>query len=463
LRYDRRISRFRENPNTPLCAEANGVREIFLLLVFLIITVQAFRAPHAGILGWTWISLMAPQRMAWGFIYNFPFNLLLAIITLIGLLFSSDRRIPRWNALMFVWVLFVIDITLTSVFSLAPEMSWDRWERALKTMALGFCVPMIMTSKERIHALVLVIAISLSYFGIKGGLFTLLTGGGSHVLGPVDSGLADNNYLALAFCLTLPLLNYVRLQSLARITRITAAAAMVLVSIAVLGTYSRGGLIGLVIIGGYLLWTAKRRIPIAILVLVAGLAALQFMPQQWLERMETLDAAQQDTSFQDRLEAWGVARNIAAARPLVGSGLGASERSDVFIRFRPQGAGTTEPNLSALAYHSIYFQVLGDNGYPGLLLFLMLLVLTWRCLSQIRKAARDVPAQVWAFDLASMIQVSMVSYMIAGAALSMAYYDLPYLFMGIAIATREIVLDAERSRKVQIEREPAFSEQRLAM
>ncbi|HTT84143.1 MAG TPA: putative O-glycosylation ligase, exosortase A system-associated [Rhizomicrobium sp.] len=439
------------------------MREIIILLAFLVITVQAIRAPHAGILGWTWISLMSPQKMAWGFIYDFQFNLLLAIITLVGLLFSRNRKLPHWNALMFVWVLFAIDITITSVFSLAPEMSWERWQRALKTMALGFCVPMIMTSKDRIHALVLVIAISLGFFGVKGGVFTLFTGGAWHVKGADESGLTDNNYLALALCLTLPLLNYVRLQSLARITRVAAAAAMVLAGIAVLGTYSRGGLIGLAIMGGYLLWTSKRRIPLAILALVAGVAALQFMPQQWLGRMETIKTAQQDSSFDDRLEAWAVARNIAAARPLAGSGLGASERSDVFTRFRPQGAGATEPNLSALAYHSIYFQVLGDNGYPGLLLFLALLALTWRCLSQVRKMARDVPDQAWAYDLATMIQVSMVSYMVAGAALSMAYYDLPYLFMGIAVAMREIVLQAERSPKALLEAEPGFRRPGLAM
>jgi probable O-glycosylation ligase (exosortase A-associated) len=190
------------------------------------------------------------------------------------------------------------------------------------------------------------------------------------------------------------------------------------------------------------------------------------MPQQWLERMETIAAAQQDASFQDRLEAWGTARNIAAARPLVGSGLGAGESSDVFTRFRPQsgvGGASTGPDLNALAYHSIYFQVLGDNGYPGLLLFVMLLVLTWRCLAQVRKTAREVPGQIWAFNLATMIQVSMAAYMVAGAALSMAYYDLPYLFMGIAIAMREIVRDAGHSRKIQIEPELVFPKPSLAI
>jgi probable O-glycosylation ligase (exosortase A-associated) len=338
------------------------------------------------------------------------------------------------------------------MFALAPDMTWDRWDRTIKIMALGLCVPMTATSKERIYALVLVMVTSLAFFGVKGGLFTLLTGGTSHVIGPEGEGLGDNNALALALCLTLPLVNYVRIQSLSRTSRIVSAVAMILIVIAILGTYSRGGLIGLGMVGVYFLWKSRQRIAIAMFAVVALVAAFQFMPPQWLARMETIGTAQNDASFQDRLDAWQVALNIAAARPLIGGGLGASERSDIYSRFRSQGsinaqnaqaAGRSEPINAPRAYHSIYFQVLGDNGYPGLLLFLALLILTWRYLAQIRRATRGVAEHAWAFDLATMMQVSLFSYAVAGAGLSMAYYDMPYLFMGIAIAIRQIVRGAK--------------------
>jgi probable O-glycosylation ligase (exosortase A-associated) len=433
------------------------MRDIFLLIVFMIILFQTLRAAQAGVLGWTWLTLMTPQKLVWGFAGLVPFNLILAVVTLGAVPLSRDRRLPRWNALTLLWVLFILDITITSLFSLAPEITWDRWDRTIKTMALGLLIPIAMTDRNRIHALILVAAVSLSYFGIKGGGFTLLTGGASHVLGPPASELADNNNLAVALCMTLPLLNYLRLQSLARPARIASTIAMVLVSIAVLGTYSRGGLVGLGIMGAYLLWTSKQRIPLAILSVLALTAAFHFMPQAWLARMDTIETAEQDASFQDRLDAWRVALNIAAQHPLTGSGFGASERSDIYTRFSPENSIYVERNtrIGAHAYHSIYFQVLGDHGYPGLVLFLGLLALTWRCLGRVRRATRRIPEQAWAFDLAAMLQVSLITYAVAGAALSMAYYDLPYIFMGIAIALRETVETAATGKKPPAGSRPA--------
>jgi probable O-glycosylation ligase (exosortase A-associated) len=424
------------------------VRDLFLLLVIAVIAFRTITAPQAGIMGWTWLTLMTPQRLTWGFAYSAPFNLLLTLITFGSLIVKRERTAFRWNALVVVWLLFIADITLAGIFSLSPDITWDRWERALKVMALGLCIPLAITDKHRMHALILVIAVSLCFFGVKGGLFTLITGGVGRVEGSSDSPLGDNNYLALALCLVLPLVNYIRLQSQERISRIIALITMVLVAVAVLGTFSRGGLVGISIMAAYILWTSRQRLLIAVAVLFIGIAAMQVLPASWLARMETIRSAQSDESFQERLDAWRVSLNIASERPLVGSGMGASEDASVYGRFIPADSIyilrahpriLTQADIGALAYHSIYFQVLGDNGYPGLLLFLGLLALTWRYLSLVRRAARASPENEWASDLAAMIQVSLVSYAVAGSALSMAYYDMPYLFMGITIALGEIV------------------------
>ncbi len=431
------------------------MRDAILLLAILIIALRTFAAPQAGILGWTWLTLMTPQRLVWGLAYSFPSNLILAVITFGSLVLSRERKLFRWNALTVIWLLFVLDLTFTSLFSLAPDLTWDRWERTLKVMILGLCIPWAMTDRHRIHALVLVIAVSLCFFGVKGGLFTLITGGVGKVEGSADSPLGDNNYLALALCLALPLLNYIRLQSQELISRILAGVAMALVAIAILGTYSRGGLIGLSVLVIYFLWTSRQRVLIGFGVVFLVLAARTVLPPDWTARMETIRSAQSDESFQERLDAWRTSLNIAAERPFVGSGMGASENADVYARFMPDdsiyiaranGKVLAAADLGALAYHSIYFQVLGDNGYPGLILFVAMLILTWRCLGQVRRASRGNAELAWAADLAAMIQLALLSYAVAGSALSMAYYDMPYLFIGIAIALREITIRAASAR-----------------
>ena len=92
------------------------------------------------------------------------------------------------------------------------------------------------------------------------------------------------------------------------------------------------------------------------------------------------------------------------------------------------------------AAHSIYFQVLGDHGFVGLALYLGMLATAWWYAAAVRRRARRSDHLAWMADLAGMIQVSLVAFVVAGAGLSMAYYDLLYLLLGTVIALRQMVL-----------------------
>src|SRR5260221_7951331 len=157
------------------------------------------------------------------------------------------------------------------------------------------------------------------------------------------------------------------------------------------------------------------------------------MPADWNRRMDTTQSPEDDTSFQGRVQVWRFSYNIALARPFVGGGLGASENGTVFntysVDYLPFGR----------AAHSIYFQVLGDHGFAGLLIFLSILGAVWRQCTVVKKRAAGRSELAWAVDLATMIQVSWAGYMVAGAALSMAYYDLAYIELGAIVALRQIV------------------------
>jgi len=209
---------------------------------------------------------------------------------------------------------------------------------------------------------------------------------------------------------------------------------MTLTVFGIFGTYSLGGLIGLAIMLPYLWWHSKNRIVIALVVLAVSVPAYTFMPAKWTERMSTIQTAEEDASFQDRLYAWRTEFNIAKARPLTGGGFNASLSPRVYEAFsgNPSYRG-------GHAAHSIYFEVLGDHGFIGLALYLGLLLFTWRYAGATRRRARRDPQNAWIADLAAMIQVSLVTFLVAGAALSMAYYDVFYLLLGTSIALRKIV------------------------
>jgi len=414
------------------------MRAIFLMVLFASLLVRTVGAPQAGVLGWTWLTLMQPQRLVWGFFETFQFNMILALVTFGSWFFSREPKRPPINLAMLLWVCFMAFITITTFFALSPEAAWDRWDKTFKVMALGIFVASIMTNQLRIHALVWVIVLSLGYFGVKGGAFTLMTGGAGRVVGPESTGLGDNNNLALALCALLPLINYLRMQSANWWVRLGAAGAMGLNAIAILGTFSRGGLVGLLITGGYLWWKSRQKVIIALFAVLMVVPAVKFMPESWTERMQTIETADQDASFQGRLASWKFAFTIAVARPLTGGGFNASENPGVFQFYNPGSVVRY-----GLAAHSLYFQLLGDHGFIGLGLYLAMVGTAWLYAGQVRRRARRDPELAWAADLAVMIQVAIVGYMVGGAALSMAYYDLIFLLISMSIALHQLIIHGD--------------------
>ena len=132
-----------------------------------------------------------------------------------------------------------------------------------------------------------------------------------------------------------------------------------------------------------------------------------------------------------RINAWHFAYNLASDRPLVGGGYGAFD-PNLFHRYAP----VPEDFHDA---HSIYFEVLGEHGFVGLGLFLVLGFLSLRHANKVRKSTKDIPKLQWAYDLMSMIQVSIVGYAVGGAFLGLAYFDLYYHLIVMIVLTHRLV------------------------
>ena len=92
------------------------------------------------------------------------------------------------------------------------------------------------------------------------------------------------------------------------------------------------------------------------------------------------------------------------------------------------------------AAHSIYFQVLGNHGFLGLILYLGLWVSTYRTAGWLRKNASSVKESAWAATLGSMVQVSLVGFAVGGSFLSLSYFDLPYNLMVLVVLAKQLVV-----------------------
>ena len=301
-------------------------------------------------------------------------------------------------------------------------------------MILFIIIYSLINNRIRIHALIWMIVISIGYYGAKGAVPTVLSGGMSSVAGPGGSMISDNNTIALAMVMTLPLMNYLRMQSDKAWVRWALFSVLILTTLSVFGSYSRGGFLALLGLSMVYWWRSSRKIVSMVVVVGIGSMFAAFMPQQYFDRLNTIETASEtDGSFIGRVEARQVGINIAAAKPL-GVGFRGYETGRVFQKYSPAG-GTERPR----AMHSIYFEVLADHGYGGLVLFLLIGFFTWRNTRWIFKATLRLPKLKWANDLAHMLELSIIGYAIGGAALSMAYYDVYWAVVAVSVSLRLLI------------------------
>lgn len=432
------------------------MRDILVTVVFIAGALMALRRPYYGALLWVWIGLMNPHRLGWGFAYSLPFALLAVIATLAGMLFN--HKAIRWpgGGPLVALMMFMVWTGLTTLTAILVEPSFERYWVLIKIIFMTFVVAMLIRTREQIIGLVWVIAGSVGFFGIKGGIFTILTGGGSRVWGPPDSVVEGNNEIAVAIIVIVPMLYFlardVRLTFGSSVLRVMGERwaklglyfAMALCMVAALGSQSRGALLAAVAMTAVLWWRSEGKLQLAVALLVAVPAILLFLPETWYSRMDTIGSYEQDNSAMGRINAWTMAFNIAKDR-IMGAGF-ATAAPIIYERYAP------DPTVVLVA-HSIYFQVLGEHGFVGLIIYLLLWIMTYRTAGRIVRLAKDLPGLQWAMTLASMTKVSIVGFAVGGAFLSLAYWDLPYYLIAVLVVLERLVKDTIQQASIQSARE----------
>jgi len=413
------------------------MRDVFVTAIIFGSLPFILWRPYIGVLVWTWIGFMNPHRLTWGFAYSMPFAMIVGIVTLVALLASRQPKKLPWSGETAVLLVFLAWMLLTTFFAVYPALAWDHLEKVTKILLMIFVALMLMQSRERIDQLVWVIALSIGFYGVKGGIFTITHGGVYHVRGPPESFIAGDNEMGLALVMTIPLLRYLQLTARSVWVRNGVATAMVLSAIAAIGSQSRGALLGILAMGAFLWLKSRNKFYTGLAAIVAAGLVYTTMPQQWFDRMATINAYEQDASAIGRINAWHMAFNMAKNRPL-GGGFD-SFRGEMFELYAPEPDNVHDA-------HSIYFEVLGEHGFVGLALFLLVGMLAWRTASRVIKKARTDPNNRWAADLAAMVQVSMIGYASAGAFLGLAYFDYYYTLVAVVVLCQVVVLTPQEGR-----------------
>lgn len=407
------------------------MRDIIVTLIVFGSLPFILKRPQVGVLMWAWLAYMNPNRFTWGFAYTFPFSLIVGVTTLVSLIFSREPKQVPWTPTTITLLLFVFWVSFTTLFALVPGDAWPEWERMIKIQVMTFVTLIVMQNRERLHALIWVVVLSVGFYGFKGGIFAILTGGSYMVLGPQDTFFGGNTGVALALIMVLPLMNYLRLHTDNKWIRRGMLFGTIMTIIAIIASYSRGALVGGVAMGLFLWLKGSQKVLIGLILLFSVFIMFNFMPEKWAEKMKTIETYEEDESAMGRINAWWFAYNLVQDRPFIGGGFSVFD-PDLFHRYAPN------PN-DFHDSHSIYFEVLGEHGFVGLALFLTLGIFAWWTGTSIIRQSKSRPELSWAGDLSRMLQVCMIGYATGGAFLGMAYFDLYYHLLAMLVLTKVVL------------------------
>ncbi|MBK4734292.1 putative O-glycosylation ligase, exosortase A system-associated [Noviherbaspirillum pedocola] len=406
------------------------MRDVVIFGIIFGLVPMMLKRPAIGALVFMWISIMNPHRLAYGPAHDFPFAAMVAGITLISVFKSKEPRKFPASAVTVLLLVFAAWMTFTSFFALSPTIVWMEWNRVIKTLFMVVITMLVVNTEKDLKLMVWILGLSLGFFGLKGGLFTLASGGSYRVLGPDGSYIAENNSLALAFVMTIPIIWFLRTQVHKHWMRLGLTALAILTAISAAGSYSRGALLAGVAMMMFLWLKSRNKVGTGVVLALMVPVVMLAMPEQWFTRMSTIDSYQTDGSALGRFNAWYFAMAVAKSHVLGGG----------FLVFNPWMFRLYAPNpLDFHVAHSIYFQVLGEHGYIGLAIFVSLIISSWLMASSIIRSVRKVSELKWASDLAAMCQVSMIGYLVGGAFLSLAYYDYFYYVIAALVITRKVV------------------------
>lgn len=422
------------------------MRDLVFVAALLALFAFGLKRPFLWVLVYAYVDIVAPQRLTYYLLNAVPVSLVAAGFAVLGWALFDDKRslsiAPRqWlMALLFVWCGFT---TLTAVF---PDAAIVKWDWVWKALAMAIFLPFTLTSRLRLEALVLTMVLCASSIVIVGGIKTLASGGGYGVLNLMvdnNSGLYEGSIISAVAIAIVPLIWWLARHGTVfppdRRVRLFAAALTFACLLIPVGTQARTGLVCIGVLAVVSLRSAKRRVPLLIGMALVGLAAVSLVPSSLGDRAGTIRDYRADQSASTRLAVWAWTLDYAGTHPF-GGGFEAYRANELRIETvetTANGSGgsdrsTREVTDVARAYHSAYFEMLGEQGWPGLGLWLAIQLTGLFGMERIRRRFRR-PAEddEWIAPFATALQHCQAIYLVGALFVGIALQ--PFLLMIVAV------------------------------
>ena len=437
------------------------MRDLIFVGYLGLIMLLAFKRPFMFTLVYAYIDICAPQRLSYFLLNSVPLSLIVFGLATLGFLVSDDKRdvriAPRWVLL----ILLLVYCGYTTSVAAQPLFALDKWGWVWKALFFAIFLPLTLHKRLRIEALILTMVLCVSALIVTGGIKTAAGGGGYGLLVLLiddNSGLFEGSIISCVAITVIPLILWLAKHGTIFVpdwrVRLYATALIFACLLIPIGTQARTGIICIVVLGMLQLRYAKRRLLYMVGVGIAVAITIPNLPASFTKRAETINTYKSDESAATRLAVWKWTWDYAKTHPL-GGGFDAYRDNKIKYAIETQAGAPVADEVdgapsevvdASRAYHSSYFEMLGEQGYPGLAIWLLIhFGGIWRMevLSRMyRKRKREDEA--WVAPLATALQNSQIVYMVGAAFVGIAFQ--PFVYMLIAA---QIGLDTYLARRRQ--------------
>jgi probable O-glycosylation ligase (exosortase A-associated) len=411
------------------------MQALFILGCWASLVALGCVAPFVMALAFIWVDLFRPQDVAPALGEFLPFSLVTAMLTIGTYLLLDRRNPPRLGLLTVLLFLWAGWITLTTTWALHPNAAWEKWDWAFKTIVFTALLPFLFRTRIQIEAALLVMLCAIASNVLPFAVKSILGGGGyGYTYGLVTSGWgAEGSTLGTYAFACLPLVAYLQRHSLLAPSvgwaRWAYMAAPGIAIIGAFGTFARAALIACVVWMVLTWWQSRRKLMVVVVMAAAAAGVVPMLGDAWLARISTTFEPRQDESANTRLLVWEWTIDLANRHPA-----GAGFNAYLGNRFAWRDANGREMVQESRAFHSIYFETLGEHGWVGFTIFMAIFTVFFLDMRRVRRRVRDRPDLEWLGDLARALSHGMLIFMAGSAFIGVAFLPLQYYMFALAVS-----------------------------
>jgi probable O-glycosylation ligase (exosortase A-associated) len=397
----------------------------------------AVYAPFVATLGYVWVDTFQPQQIAYIILNQIPVAMVMGLVAIGGYVLVDRRDPPPITREAVLQVAMAFWVTCTTLWAQVPDAAWAKWDWAFKTLLFAAFIPFSIRSRVQIEAFAQTYVFSLAANFIPFGLKTLISGGGYGVnlgLEGGNSGLSEGGLLSTVCLMAVPLAMHLahHSQLLPKWKLLPLAywgTAGLAIATAV-GTFERSALLGLVVLGGYMWFRSRKKVLLGVAIVAVGAVIAYSTAASYASRMSTIGSYQSDASAYTRILVWKWTLNFIASHPF-GGGFQTYIIDSVEL---PASGGQPAHVEFARAFHSSYFEVLGEHGYPGIAIFLTIAISMFLRLNRIAKRARPHPELQWVVSMSNALQSGLAVFLSSGAFVGIAFQPIFWYFVAMGIS-----------------------------